>query len=57
MDLKTELILNKKKLVFNLPLSNASGVHCINKDDLNELSSCRYNGTYISKSCTLELLK
>ena len=57
MDLKTELILNEKKLVFNLPLSNASGVHCINKDDLNELSSCRYTGTFISKSCTLELRK
>ena len=56
-DTRTKILINNRKIVFEKPLSNASGVHCIYRDDLNELSSCRSTGTFISKSCTLESRK
>ena len=55
-DTRTKILINNREIVFEKPLSNASGV-IVFRDDLNELSSCRSTGTFISKSCTLESRK
>ena len=54
VDLSTKLEFNGTDIEFHKPLSNASGVHCIRQDQLNELASYKYTGTFISKSCTIE---
>ena len=51
IDIRTKILINNRKEAFET-IIKCIRVHCIYRDDLNELSSCRSTGTFISKSCT-----
>ena len=54
IDLTTKFNIQENTIEFNTPLMNASGVHCVSKEELDKLYYYNFTGSLITKSCTLE---